>query len=270
MGRYDFSPQRVHSYATQLLQNKRISVPPPWYNVIASIPPSERLTRPPLQRSQRPGKKPSKLFKPLRLQYGEDRLRWEYFNDHPWELARPKVILEDDGRDHEKWDWSVPLDHALQRPTPGMRDQEGVDLNAEWDRVRAEQCGRPINGEAVVQRQAYLMSVGHGVNAAYDIARKEFYRVRHANEVEARVAREEALSTGAFFGPGPNEVGEKLEDMAYEDWRQWAVKENSNLKQIQGAAYSGDEVEESAVSEIQQSEVAETDVAENSSARQGA
>lgn len=123
---------------------------------------------------------------------------------------------------------------------------------------------------SVVQRQAYLMSVGHGVNAAYDIARKEFYRVRHANEVEARVAREEALSTGAFFGPGPNEVGEKLEDMAYEDWRQWAVKENSNLKQIQGAAYSGDEVEESAVSEIQQSEVAETDVAENSSARQGA
>jgi len=154
MGRYDFAAQRVHSYASQLIQNKRLPNPPPWYNTIASVPPSERLVRPPLQRSQIPGSKPaggrkkSRLFKPLQLHYQEDRLRWEYFNDHPWELARPRVVLENDGRDQEKWDWSVPLDHALNRPRSGEVDEEGVKLDEQWDEVRRQQAGRPINGEA--------------------------------------------------------------------------------------------------------------------------
>jgi small subunit ribosomal protein S23 len=148
MGRYDFAPQRVHRYATQLLQHKRIAAPPPWYDVIGRNPPSERLTRPALQRSQRPGKKASRLFKPIRLQYEEDRLRWEYFNDHPWELARPRVILENDGKDNTRWDWSIPLDHSLERPPSGTVSEEGAAADAEWDAVRQQQSSRPINGEA--------------------------------------------------------------------------------------------------------------------------
>ncbi|KAK3104271.1 mitochondrial ribosomal small subunit component, partial [Teratosphaeriaceae sp. CCFEE 6253] len=139
---------RVHTHATQLLAHRRIASPPPWYNIIAAVPPSERLTRPPMQRSQRPGKKASRLFKPLRLQYEEDRLRWEYFNDHPWELARPRVVLENDGKDMQRWDWSIPLDHALNRPRSGTVSEEGVKMDEEWDRVQAQQAGRPINGEA--------------------------------------------------------------------------------------------------------------------------
>ena len=150
MGRYNFSAQRVHNYAGQLLAHQRIGTPPPWYNIIAAVPPSERLTRAPLQRSQRPGKKASRLFKPLRLQFGEEKLRWEFFNDHPWELARPRVILENDGRDREKWDWSVPLDHALQRPRSGEQDLEGKRIDDEWDDVRERQSARPIDGEACV------------------------------------------------------------------------------------------------------------------------
>nr|XP_023907970.1 37S ribosomal protein S25, mitochondrial-like [Quercus suber]POF16567.1 37s ribosomal protein s25, mitochondrial [Quercus suber] len=119
MGRIGLEAQRVRRYATQLLDVGRISSPPPWYGVMGVIPPSERLVRPPMQRPQKPGKRASKLFKPLHLNYEEDLLRWEYFNDHPWELARPRVVLEDDGRDAEKWDWSLPLDHSLKRPGPG-------------------------------------------------------------------------------------------------------------------------------------------------------
>ncbi|KAK5116727.1 hypothetical protein LTR62_007401 [Meristemomyces frigidus] len=243
MGRYDLAPQRVHTYATQLLSHRRIASPPPWYNIIASVPPSERLTRPPMQRSQRPGKKASRLFKPLRLQYEEDRLRWEYFNDHPWELARPRVVLENDGRDHEKWDWSVPLDHALRRPRSGTVDEEGVRLDEKWDLVRRQQSRRPMNGEAVIQRQKHLIRTGVPTSTAYDTARRELYTLRHAQETELRVAREEALSTGAFFGPGPNEIGMQLEDKQYENWRAWAVKEIAALKQLQGSAYTGMEVE---------------------------
>lgn len=79
--------------------------------------------------------------------------------------------------------------------------------------------------------------------AAYDQARKELYRQRHAKETEARVAREEAMATGAYFGPGPLQIGMQLEDKAYEDWKAWAEKEIVAAKQLQGSAYSGTETE---------------------------
>lgn len=82
--------------------------------------------------------------------------------------------------------------------------------------------------------------------AAYDLARKELYRYRHHKEVQVRVAREEAQAVGAYFGLGPLEVGDMLEDQAFEQWRQWAVKETQALKALQGSAYTGVE-EESAV-----------------------
>lgn len=100
-----------------------------------------------MQRPQKPGKKASKLFKPLSLKYTEDQLRWEYYNDHPWELARPRVILEDDGRDMERWDWSVPLDYALKRPKVGEKDDFGNGPR-QWDEVMKRQGRRPINGES--------------------------------------------------------------------------------------------------------------------------
>ncbi|KAI6870009.1 ATP-dependent DNA helicase [Hortaea werneckii] len=255
MGRYNLAPQRVNQKATQLLSSKRLQNPPPWYHITSTVPPSSRLDRPPLQRSQIPGHKPpggkkkSKLFKPLQLKYEEDRLRWEYFNDHPWELARPRVVLENDGRDAERWDWSVPLDHALIRPRAGEVNALGRRTDAEWDRVRRTQAGRPINGEAVVQRQSYLMSHGGLTTAlAYDTARKEFYRYRHYLETSTRVAREEALAVGAFFGPGPVEIGMHLENQAYEGWKAWAEKEVAAMKQMAGAAYTGTENQEAAIS----------------------
>jgi small subunit ribosomal protein S23 len=33
----------------------------------------------------------------------------------------------------------------------------------------------------------------------------------------------------------------KLEDAAYEDWKQWAIKETAALKQLQNSAYTGNE-----------------------------
>lgn len=153
MGRYNLAPARVHAHATNLLrtpQNQH-TFPPPWYTAIFNTPPSSRLTRPPLRRRQEPGRKPSKLFHPVRLRYKEDELRWEYFNDHPWELARPRIVLEEDGRDRERWDWSVELDFALNRPRigRGRRDEFGRTVE-EWDRINARLSGRPLDGEAYV------------------------------------------------------------------------------------------------------------------------
>lgn len=106
MGRLDFTAARVHRAATQLLETSRMSVPPPWLDVMADVPPSQQLVRP-LQRSH-PGRtrKPSRMFQPEVLSYQEDNLRKEFFKDHPWELARPRIILEGDGNDSKRWDWS--------------------------------------------------------------------------------------------------------------------------------------------------------------------
>lgn len=103
-----------------------------------------------------------------------------------------------------------------------------------------------LMSSSVVQRQACLMSRGLSNAAAYDTARKEFYRLRHSAETETRVAKEEALATGAFFGPGPLEVGMKLEDQQYEAWKTWAAAQIAAMKQLQGSAYTGMENEDAA------------------------
>lgn len=51
-------------------------------------------------------KKPSRIFQPVEIRYEEDQLRKEFFRDHPWELARPRVVLENDGKDYSRVDWS--------------------------------------------------------------------------------------------------------------------------------------------------------------------
>ena len=111
MGRYDFRPLRVHQTATQLLNTERISRTPPWYDVVGSITPAQSLVRTqPLPHKLGKGRpktrKASKLFKPHMIRYEEDVLRKEFFKDHPWELARPRLVIENDGKDSQKTDWS--------------------------------------------------------------------------------------------------------------------------------------------------------------------
>lgn len=213
MGRYDFRPQRVLRTAEQLLETKRITRSPCWFNVVSDIPPAQILVRP-LQRRKpiRPGtRKSSKMFQPAKITYLEDRLRSDFYGDHPWELARPKVVLEDTGNDAKNWDWS-----QIQQPRKRM------------------------DGESVVQRQMWLMQhEGLDEAQAYDKARKEFYFYRHREDVERRVAKEEALATGAYFGKGPIEIGMELENQQWEDWKAWALKEIEKEKQKAEAAYSG-------------------------------
>lgn len=107
MGRYNFAPLRVRSTAKALLDSKRIDALPQWYRIVGEIPTSETLARPVLQAPRVKGaKKASKLFKPLPIVYPEDKLRSEFFGDHPWELARPRLVVEDSGNDAKGYDWS--------------------------------------------------------------------------------------------------------------------------------------------------------------------
>ena len=107
MGRYDFRPLRVRQTAKALFDAKRDPSLPQWYDVVGNIPPGETLARPVLRvPKMRKARKASKLFKPLPIAYPEDKLRSDFFGDHPWELARPRLVVEDSGNDSKRYDWS--------------------------------------------------------------------------------------------------------------------------------------------------------------------
>lgn len=63
-------------------------------------------------------------------------------------------------------------------------------------------------------------------SAAYDIARREFYKIRLQEDIERRVAVEEAEATGATFGPSYLEIGMQLENEQHEKWKAWAKGES--------------------------------------------
>ena len=92
---------------------------------------------------------------------------------------------------------------------------------------------------------------------AYDQARQEFYAIRHQEDVERRVAKEEALATGAYFGKSMLEIGMELEDKTYESWKEWAKKEVEVIGLQQRAQYTGDElVPEEAISTAEETDEA--------------
>ena len=78
---------------------------------------------------------------------------------------------------------------------------------------------------------------------AYDQARNEFYKLRLQEDVQRRVAKEEALATGAYFHKSTLDVGMELEDKQYEEWKAWAIKEVNEAEQRRNAMYTGQDNE---------------------------
>jgi small subunit ribosomal protein S23 len=110
MGRH-LRPLRVHQLASQMLETGRLQREPPWYRVVGAIPPTTTLVRtPPIQlqekKTRKSAHKPSRMFQPHYIVYPEDELRRQFFQDHPWELARPRILVENDGKDFMRYDWS--------------------------------------------------------------------------------------------------------------------------------------------------------------------
>lgn len=252
MGRINLTPHRVRRRALAILESRRTSVRPVWLDVVGDIPPAQIFIRtqpqqhpltkirtksrppppyaPPLPEGEKPEtrvevevvkpkhtkKKASQLFQPVQIRYEEDELRKQFFSDHPWELARPRIVLETDGRDSSRVDWSK----GIQQPL------------------------RKVDGEAVVQRQLHLLQTTPDitVSEAYDKARREFYAVRRRDEILRRVAAEEAQSTDAVFGKSLNQIGMQLENEQYNDWEEWSRK--MVVEQAQRtAAFAGETVD---------------------------
>ncbi|KAJ5105449.1 hypothetical protein NUU61_002796 [Penicillium alfredii] len=234
MTKINLTALRVRQAAINQKATGKTGVLPNWVAALRDLPPAEVLVRnrPPqhqlvrqrvktienksqvvfeVEEKPRKPKKPSRLFQPVEIKYEEDQLRKEFFRDHPWELARPRVLVESMGKDFENYDW-----RRLQQP------------------------GKRLDGESVVQRQLWLLNNVKNMTKsnAYDIARREFYRLRLQEDIERRVAAEEAEATGANFGPSYLDIGMELENKNFEQWKDWARKEAQLLDQ-RTAAFVG-------------------------------
>src|SRR4051794_6600514 len=91
-----FRAWKLYDTVTVRLAGGMIKEKPFWYNVVNKIPPSEILVRTrPVQLSDTPlrTRLPKDTFRPQQLVYEEDTYRRMFYKDHPWELARPRVIL---------------------------------------------------------------------------------------------------------------------------------------------------------------------------------
>jgi small subunit ribosomal protein S23 len=92
----------------------------------------------------------------------------------------------------------------------------------------------------VVQRQLWLLENIPDITIpqAYDLARKEFYKLRRAEETRDRIAAEEARHMGAQFGPSYNKISMKIENEMFNKWEVWA--RGQLLEQVQRtAAFEG-------------------------------
>lgn len=82
---------------------------------------------------------------------------------------------------------------------------------------------------------------------AYDIARAEFYAIRQEEQIEKRIAKEEAQMVGAYFGKDRLQISMELEDKTFEKWKVWAEKQTMLIQAKKESAYSSfsDEADES-------------------------
>ncbi|KAI7868600.1 mitochondrial ribosomal protein S25 [Spinellus fusiger] len=101
--------------------------------------------------------------RPLPIVYPEDKLRRQFYKDHPYELARPKVLVEEDC-EQNRTDFSQLL-------LPGMDSRE-------------------VDGEVVIKYQLHLMIYEKmPERKAYAKATAEFYKLRAKQEAEEREAK---------------------------------------------------------------------------------
>lgn len=233
---------------------------PAWYNVVAKVPPTKKFARNPQLTDPKNGKSrtdmpdfsnwkansaglyktrpnavdkksgASKLYQSPKLVYIEDKLRKLFYQQHPWEFSRPKVLVEN-SLEVQKYDWS-----------------------------HLQQLDRPLDGESVVQRTLYLLKTAEKKELidAYDQARFEFYRLRMQEEVETQVAQEEAEMFGSIFSETAIQYGISREQKVIDTWRRKATQEaelmaarSSNPSAAWSAETETSKDEEPEVEEIQ-------------------
>ncbi|KAJ8099388.1 mitochondrial ribosomal protein S25-domain-containing protein [Lipomyces tetrasporus] len=202
---------------SRLLQTGVVKGEPAWFKAVLAHPPSTSDTVQRVNivqlRQKHPHLSVKKLMKPMEIVYPEDRIRKLFYRQHPWELTRPRILVEHDALDFQRCDWS-----------------------------KIEQDYKALDGESVVQRSLWLMRNKElSQDEAYDIARKEFYSLRVKETIERQTAEEEARMFGAVFSKSYNQRGLENEAESLEEWKTRAQTVTKRMQSRFGMA--GDEEE---------------------------
>ncbi|QSL65031.1 hypothetical protein MERGE_002335 [Pneumocystis wakefieldiae] len=191
-------PLQIHILTSKLLQINYIKREPKWFRPIIEAPPNFNLLRklsPQFLRIKK-SLKPN-LLRPQNIEYPEDQLRRRFFKDHPWELARPRNLIEYNGKNIEHYSWS-----------------------------QLHQKAKPLDGESVVQRQFWLMTYAKPKRTeenAYTEALSEFYVARAQEQILQIVSEDEAKMHGAKFDKSHIEISVMSEQNILKIWRKKAT-----------------------------------------------
>lgn len=129
------------------------------------------------------------------IEYTADRVRRQFFRDHPFEALRPRSIVERDEIDTE----------------------DGVVKGKEWTRLR--QRGRnPSPDDAVAFAVSLYEHRQMPLSSAYAEAITQFRALRSEQAVATSIAQHEARFYGAQLAPSSLEKGTELTGKALATW----------------------------------------------------
>ncbi|RUS17062.1 mitochondrial ribosomal protein S25 [Endogone sp. FLAS-F59071] len=212
------APTQLHKHIANLLKGGLLKEPPIWFPVVHAFPPGPSIIHSQIPNPNLSGQDPIELEvlaalrpartrtavrhqhkhlrtrppRPRAIVYPEDRLRRQFYRDHPFELQRPRIMVEND-EGFNRTDFSKLL---LDEMDPSM-----------------------VTGETVIKHQLYLMiNEGKTEREAYALATADFYRVRQLEELHERAVRDEIVK---HLGPDYAKVNSwraiELEEKAIKD-----------------------------------------------------
>ncbi|EST06260.1 Mitochondrial ribosomal protein S25 [Kalmanozyma brasiliensis GHG001] len=257
-------PSQVPQTVSRLLEAGFLKQPPAWLEAVNNHPPVSVPARHPVQRPNedlpahlraklrtqpiQPGssskattsnqkygrdttnsKKKSRSLTPKLtpkpIVYDEDKIRQQFFRDHPWEAYRPKTLVE-------------------------MSEQVGSETRVHGDPKRLRSYGRnPSVEDFVACTLAAHREGGLSLSQAYHNTLSSYHGLKAEREHATRYAILEAKYYGADLGKTETQRGFEKEEKALESWAAWAA----------GGMASGDAANAADVQQTKAARVKRTD-----------
>ncbi|KAG6854215.1 hypothetical protein C0991_009233 [Blastosporella zonata] len=176
----------VHQQVSRLMRGNFIKEQPVWYQAVLDFPPLPLPPRAPPARTQydqvanasQPTHPEAHNQKPLRIAYIEDKIRRQFFRDHPFETFRPTTLVE------------------------GAVIEDAHPIRGEaWTRLR--QRGRHPTPEDTISFARNLHEKHEKpLSEAYETAVAQFRALRSEHQIATTFAAMEADYLGAIFSKG--------------------------------------------------------------------
>jgi len=172
-------------------------------------------------------------LRPQKISYPEDALRRKFYSDHPFELARPKTLVEVE-----------PINQGEKQNPEKNQSSNSQAWNDLFRDVN------DVTGEHVIQYQLYLIAQGKSISEAYDEACREFYCFRREQEKLEKqkkqatleeISKSKSVTAGLHMTSMTSDQLKKLKPENYKFWLEedQMMLKNNGLKDLREASYSG-------------------------------